>query len=326
MTNSEVEKQFQKFINDKKHIRLVKEKTLKLYNTAWLAWKRYGGEDPEDGASDTTRKYGVITTRTAKDFIVRASEDGLSPGGISAYARSMNAFFTWLYGEEKTKTHIKIPRPHLKKKPLKTYSEDAARELLLGMAETGPEKRLLAMLHLLVDTGVRIDEALELRREDCHFDQLYITVKGKGDKIRHTPVSFSCASWVTKWLRTHDHELVFCTGDGNKVRYDNLRRDFLRWLKKCQVDKSEGAFHAFRRLFARKYLTDGGGIRDLQLRMGHDEIDTTTVYLDDDLEAISPRGRRMSVLDSIKDGGKKEVNSDHIPVPTGRKKAGKRFR
>lgn len=314
MTNSEVEKHFQSFINDKKHIRRVKEKTLKLYNTAWLAWQRFAGPD-----------YGAITSRTAKDFVIKASEEGLEPGGISAYARSLNAFFTWLFEEEHTENHIKIPRPTIKRKPLTTYSQKAAREILVAFPTTKPEKRLLALLHLLVDTGMRINEALSLTRADCEFAQGYITVKGKGDKFRRTPISMSCANWVQNWLRTHDFDLVFPTATGNKVRYDNLRRDFLKWLNKCGIDKSEGTFHAFRRLFARKYLGDGGGIRDLQLRMGHDEIDTTTVYLDNDLEAITPKGRKMSVLDSIKDGDEpKKINSDHIPTPLSKGK--KRWR
>ena len=50
--------------------------------------------------------------------------------------------------------------------------------------------RLYGIMCLLLDTGLRIEEALTLRRRDVDFDNLLVTVFGKGRKERRVPFSF----------------------------------------------------------------------------------------------------------------------------------------
>jgi integrase/recombinase XerD len=75
---------------------------------------------------------------------------------------------------------------------------------------------------MLVDTGTRIDEALSLKWTDVDFDNLLMTVTGKGNKQRKIPFSFELRKLLFK--HRHQYELVFCTGNGKKLG----RRDMLR--------------------------------------------------------------------------------------------------
>jgi integrase/recombinase XerD len=49
--------------------------------------------------------------------------------------------------------------------------------------------RIHALACALLDTGCRIQELLDARVEDFHFDDLLVTVIGKGDKQRRIPIS-----------------------------------------------------------------------------------------------------------------------------------------
>jgi site-specific recombinase XerD len=49
-----------------------------------------------------------------------------------------------------------------------------------------------AVLCLIIDTGIRINEALSLRRDRIDPDNLLVTVTGKGDEERIVPFSVEC--------------------------------------------------------------------------------------------------------------------------------------
>jgi len=56
-----------------------------------------------------------------------------------------------------------------------------------------------ALACTLTDTGVRIDEALGLRRGDVDFDNLLLKVRGKGRKERLVPFSFELRRLLFRW-------------------------------------------------------------------------------------------------------------------------------
>jgi integrase/recombinase XerD len=63
--------------------------------------------------------------------------------------------------------------------------------LLLGWKARGFESsRLHALVCPTLDTGVRIDEALTLRLANVDYENLLLTVFGKGRKERRVPFSF----------------------------------------------------------------------------------------------------------------------------------------
>lgn len=54
-------------------------------------------------------------------------------------------------------------------------------DALLGWKpRTFPDFQLYALMRMLLDTGLCIREALELRREEIDFENLLVKVRGKG--------------------------------------------------------------------------------------------------------------------------------------------------
>jgi len=75
---------------------------------------------------------------------------------------------------------------------LTTYSIEDARKILSHKPATRTERRLLAILHLLVDTGARVDEVLSLSRDAVDWSNLLVKLYGKGQKERIVPISIEC--------------------------------------------------------------------------------------------------------------------------------------
>lgn len=68
-------------------------------------------------------------------------------------------------------------------KTLPTVPEDTVRRLLAACPDTVEGRRNRALVALLVDSGLRVSEALRLRIEDVHFSARTLQVRGgKGGK------------------------------------------------------------------------------------------------------------------------------------------------
>jgi hypothetical protein len=141
---------------------------------------------------------------------------------------------------------MRVPLTSVEKRVVQTYTPEEAKRIITHKPQSRTGKRTMALLYLLIDTGARVSEALSLTRKNLDFDNLLVTLRGKGNKQRRAPISLECRKRLYHWLASHDHDLVFCAEGGGKLRYDNVRRDFLVILRAVKVEKTEGSFHAFR--------------------------------------------------------------------------------
>jgi integrase/recombinase XerD len=276
---------FEQFIREKQYISGVTPRTIRTYRDSWKAFQRYQGE---------------VSASGVKTFVITAGESGVSAGAINTFARSVNTFLTWLHREGHIAEHLKIPKVKQPKRIIPTYTADDVHRILSYKPRNVTETRLLTILALLVDTGIRIHECLSLVRESVDFDNLVIKVLGKGQKERIVPFSIEARKILYRYLQSHKFDVVFPTQDGRQIRYDNLRADFVALLEKVGVQQTEGCFHAFRRFCARQYLSNGGSIRYLQLLLGHADITTTTKYLDNDLATLQREHHQRSPLESVR--------------------------
>lgn len=152
----------------------------------------------------------------------------------------------------------------------------------------------------MIDTGVRIDEALSLRRDDVDFDSLLIRVKGKGKKQRFVPFSLELRKSLYKFLSNHRFELVFCTRNGTKYSYVNSWRDFRILASKLGIDGLRVSPHTLRHTFARNYLRQGGNVFYLCKALGHTNIQTTKQYIEVETEDLRETHLKTSILSRLR--------------------------
>jgi integrase/recombinase XerD len=257
---------FSKFLEEKKYLNGVSEKTLSTYNSAYIAYKRIVGNLPP-------------TKETTKEFILGLQKSGVSVCTVNCYARSFNSYLTWLYSEGHIKAPLKIRLLREQLRVFKTLTDDQVRSIINFKPATSGEKRLHTLLLFLIDTGCRIDEALTLRKSLVDFENLLVTLKGKGNKQRIIPFSIELRKVLYKYLSNHQFELVFCNKTGTKLLYDNTRRDFNKLMKKLRIE-CDGAFHTFRRTFARNFARNGGNVFYLQKFLGHSTLTMSRRYVE----------------------------------------------
>lgn len=292
---------FDQFTKELKYLRNLSERTIKSYQEAFDRWQTHVGEIPtEDNLSQ---------------FVIGMREAGLQPTSCNIYIRSINSFITWL--KEKgdcpqtfsNGKPFKLAKLAEEKKTLRVFDDAEIHKILSFKAKGRNDHRIYALVCTLIDTGIRINECLNLEIARVDFDNLMITVtKGKGKKERIVPMSLDLRKILHRYVTNHrvskfDSPFLFCTSTGTPLSNRNAMRDFENMLKKIGLTKDniDHCFHSFRRKFARSYIKNGGNIAYLQHAMGHSTLAMTKHYIGDvPIEDLQMMHRKTSLLGRLK--------------------------
>ena len=113
----------------------------------------------------------------------KVQQRGLSGHTINTYMRSIRAFWSWLVEEQIIEVNpfskLKIPKPP--KKVIATFSQYQIESLLSIMNNSPEGYRDRVIILTLLDTGLRINELINLKMEYVWLEEGLIKVLGKGD-------------------------------------------------------------------------------------------------------------------------------------------------
>jgi integrase/recombinase XerC len=149
-----------------------------------------------------------------------------------------------------------------------------------------------AVMGLLYGSGLRISEALALRRRDVPLpgagDVLVVT--GKGNKARMVPVLQNVLALIQDYVAMCPHPLppegaIFVGARGGPLspRIIQLTMERLRGALGLPDSATP---HALRHSFATHLLNRGGDLRAIQELLGHASLSTTQIYTGIDSERL----------------------------------------
>jgi integrase/recombinase XerC len=174
----------------------------------------------------------------------------------------------------------RLPRP-LSAPDAKAVTTTAARE---GEArEPWVLARDAAVLALLYGAGLRISEALSIRRADAPVgDAEAITVVGKGQKSRSAPIIAPVRRAIEDYLACCPYRLtsggpLFVGAKGGRLSPRIVQLAMARMRGALGLPDSATP-HALRHSFASHLLARGGDLRTIQDLLGHASLSTTQVY------------------------------------------------
>jgi integrase/recombinase XerD len=276
---------FDQFIKERRYFRNLSERTLRFYTETYNYFKQVGA-------------FEDLSKQSLQNAVIVFRERGTGTGGINAYIRGVNAFLKWLHQEHKYED-LSLKQLKGGQSILRSLTDEELKLIVRYRPKTFTEKRLQAVLLLMIDTGLRINECLTLERNKIDFDNLLLSVIGKGNKERIVPFSYELRKILFKYAASHRFELMFCTKNGCKVSYDNILRDFYLLFEKLGI-KPDGAFHSFRRTFATNYVRNGGNPLVLQRLLGHTTLQQTNVYIKLVTEDLQKEQHRTCLLNRIR--------------------------
>jgi integrase/recombinase XerC len=167
-------------------------------------------------------------------------------------------------------------------KPLTVDDATAAVDAVGGLATKGWQgKRDIAILTLLYGCGLRLSEALGLRRGEAPLSEMLV-VTGKGSKQRLLPVLPAVHEAVANYLAACPYALaadgpLFVGARGGPLNPRLVQRQMEAVRGYLGLPESATP-HALRHSFATHLLSAGGDLRAIQELLGHASLSTTQRY------------------------------------------------
>ena len=268
--------------------RRASPRTVEAYQACVLAYLAFLNK--HNGESPTLATLGAVTAADLRAYLAsrRTAERPLSARSLSQALSAIRTFHRFLDRRLNTpNASLALVRgPKVKPGAPRPVSEDQARGLMTEAAED-PDKpawaaaRDEAVLTLLYGCGLRISEALSLKRADAPLGE-GLRITGKGGKTRIVPVLAAVREAVDAYLAALPLILppegpLFRAARGGPLSPRHVQATVQRL--RGRLGLSERATpHALRHSFATHLLGAGADLRSIQELLGHASLSTTQRY------------------------------------------------
>src|SRR5262249_52391026 len=172
-------------------------------------------------------------------------------------------------------------------KALITFLRPADIDALLAAPDrlTHAGRRDHALLLLALQTGLRVSELVNLNRADLHLGTgAHVNCLGKGRKHRSTPLNKQTVTVLNTWLDEHaggPDDPLFPARTGARLSRDAIER--LAAKHATTAGLKAVTPHVLRHTAAMQLLHAGVDITVIALWLGHEQTQTTQIYLHADM-------------------------------------------
>jgi len=291
--------------------------TLQAFFTDRLARQRHASPQTVAAYRDTWRMLlAFAAERTGKQpgrldiadldapligsFLDHLEQDrGNSPRTRNARLAAIRSLFAYaaLHHPEHAETIARIMAipPKRFDKALVTWLAEPEVDALLAAPDktTRTGRRDHAMLTLAAQAGLRISELTGLTRGDVHLGTgPHVSCHGKGRKERITPLTKTTVAVLKAWLAERPEDPgrpLFPNRAGGQLSRDAAEKRLAKHLTtasaRCaSLTAKHVTMHTLRHTAAMRLLHAGVDTSVIALWLGHEQADTTQIYLHADLE------------------------------------------
>lgn len=211
---------------------------------------------------DANVRWSTITKTMIDRYVTNEVEAGAAASSIKQTIAALRTFYktAWSLGYNGQNPARFVSTPKKSQKLPNTIKGEEIRAAIQH-AKSG---RTAAILSILYETGIRLQEMLDIKPADIDQDLRRIKIHGKGRKERYVYYGNLTAERLEE----------LCT-EGMEQR--DVRRDVYEALKPYTQAEQKSP-HAIRHTFATTALNNGMSIDTLSMLLGHASVKTTEIY------------------------------------------------
>lgn len=269
--------------------------------TAWFEWLRNEKRYPENTLDayqrdldqwchhleKTSCPLDQVTRHEFREWLADMADQGLARSTIARRVSAIRSFYR--HGQRNgffstvEITYMKPPKQHATIP--KALGETDAAELIAAINSLGGDDwvkaRDVALLSLLYGCGLRVSEALSLKRSDAPLAS-WLRIEGKGGRTRDVPVVDAVRFTVDEMIRLcpfhpGSEGPLFVSTRGAALNARAVQRLVEKLRLHLGLDQNTTP-HALRHSFATHLLAGGGDLRAIQALLGHASLATTQRY------------------------------------------------
>lgn len=235
------------------------------------------------------RKWTTVTAAQVDAYLLYLADAGWLASSRKTAACAMRRFGRWLLDAGKVlrdpTTDIHLPDPDEEPLPPAPLSEEQVAAVCATVGrDTVVDLRVRLHLELLYACALRNSEAIHLDLSDVDLDNRTLLVRdGKGGRSRMLPLLPSTLHAAADYLALR-RELLHSPDHGALLLAHSGRR-LPKWWMQDHLHKLSGTIgfrvfpHLLRHSIAVHLLRRGTDIRYIQQFLGHEDLETTKVYL-----------------------------------------------
>ena len=245
-------------------------------------------------------KHSLIRT-----WMVTLIEQGIVNRSVNRKLSTLRTFFKWCVQEGFVEANpmVKITGPKTEKRlPTFVREQDISPSKLDTIFPNNVEgQRDQLLFELLYQTGIRLSELIELKKQD--FNACQIKVLGKRNKERIIPLSLNLSSAISNYQKNLLGEqqasmYLFTLNNGDKI-YPKLVYRKINYYLGLITSLEKKSPHVLRHTFATHMLNNGAGLETLKDILGHANLSATQVYTHNSFSQLTtiykqahPRGHK----------------------------------
>ena len=195
----------------------------------------------DDANRSTVKNYRAAYTHCAMLYNMKMADirrvhlqqviDGCTSNGANRIKILLGKIYTWCIQREYIKKNYaeNLTLPKIEQKTFRRAFTKEHIALLWKLANTNPNISLVLML---IYSGVRINELLELEKADVDLTQQWFRVRASKTNagIRIVPIANKVLPLWKQYMERSRCKYAVCTPDGAQLTYDNYRKNYWRPL------------------------------------------------------------------------------------------------
>lgn len=210
----------------------------------------------------------------------------------------MASFYSWMHieGYIEKNPMLAVNKIKYEKKPRKPCTQTDLE--YLRMACKTPKQK--AILEVLYSTGCRVGELVILKKSDIDWQEKTVHLFGKGKKHRVSFLNAKAEVALKEYLnsRKDDNEYLFVS---DRKPYNEMHKSGIQKIMREMAERAGDNInkkvspHVLRHTTATKLYESGVDLSSIQTILGHQNINTTTIYTHNSLDHVKMEHRKAVI-------------------------------
>ena len=223
--------------------------------------------------------WSALDAQMLNVFIMQLRHKNISARSIRRYLSSIKGLLTYLVNQNQLEHNcaIQLHTPKIAQTLPNTLHYEQLLQILKTTGNARFEDRDVAIIEVIYSCGLRVSELVGLNVSDVDLSQGFLSVMGKGSKIRHTPLGSSAQKAISKHLKAHQADALFVNKNGDRIGVRSIQNMIKKRALAAGI-KINVYPHILRHAAATHFLQSSHDLRSTQEFLGHASIKSTQVY------------------------------------------------